>query len=105
MFKVGYRFTVAGAACAHWLGLPDPCDENWELFELCDLHPGKKDYIVVMVANYDAPCASAQQKAVERAVHVIEWMRGEKGWQGFAASLWLCNQHNPDQRVFRWELC
>ena len=105
MFKVGYRFTVEGYYCVHLQGLPDPNDEDWQLFDLDDLHPGRKNVITVMVANYDTPCEAAKQEAVERAVHVVEWMRGEKGWQGFDAKLWLLKGQNPDGRVFRWELC
>lgn len=105
MFKIGYRFTVRGEYCVHLLGLPDPNDEDWELFELCDLHPGRMDVITVMVANYNAPCEAAKEEAIERAVHVIEWMRGEKGWQGFDAHLWTCKGDDLHERAFRWELC
>jgi hypothetical protein len=100
--RVSYVFRVDGEYCERLKGLPDPADEDWEYFDMHDLHPGGADHITILT-DYAETCPEAQAAAVSKAVTVVEWMQEEKGWEGFDATLWLCHRDkSPDARAFRW---
>jgi hypothetical protein len=100
VFTIGYRLHVEGEFCERLRGLPDPNDEDWKVFDMSDLHPSGKDTFTVWVPNFREHCDEAREEAVERAIVVVDWMRGERGWEGFYADLWLA-----DRKVFSWKLC
>ena len=104
MLTIGYRFYVTGEFCKHLRGLPDPADEDWEVFEMPDLHPSGKDVFTVWVPNFREHCDEALKEAIERAIVVVDWMRGERGWDGFYAGLWAPRKEGGE-RLFSWELC
>ena len=100
MATIGYHFYVEGEFCKRLRGLPDPSDEDWEVFVTPDLHPFGKDAFTVWVSNFREHCDEAREKAAERAIEVVEWIRGERNWEGFDANLYLANR-----KIFSWELC
>ena len=99
-YRIGHRFHVEGEFCERLRGLPNPNDEDWRVFDTSDLHPSGKDVFTVWVPNFREHCDEAREEAVERAIVVVDWMRGERGWEGFYADLQLA-----DRKVFSWKLC
>jgi hypothetical protein len=101
--RVGYVFYVEGEYCENLQDLPDPADEDWVPFQMQDLHPGGEDRIAIWT-HYSEPCPEAEEEAIAKAITIVEWMREEKDWEGFDASLWLWRGEQAHKRVFRWEL-
>jgi hypothetical protein len=101
--KVGYVFHVAGEYCKELQHLDDPADEDWIPFGMSDLHPAGEESITIWT-NYGRPCPQARQEAIDRAITIVEWMRGFRGWEGFDAGLWIGRPGDHGERVMRWEL-
>lgn len=99
MRRTGLRFTVEGEYVETLQHLDDPDDEMWTPFMTEDLHPAGKKHITIWRRGGDS-----REKLTRRAVSVVDWMRGEKYWEGFCAKLFLQRKGAPIA-VFEWELC
>ena len=96
----GYVYFVEGEYVGHLEGHDDPADEDWKFFEMRDLHPAGQDFFTVWSQFKDG---SGLGECDRRARGVVEWMRGEKHWDGFIATLWR-RARPRDVRVATWEL-
>ncbi len=98
MRKTGIRFFVEGEYATR-------LDENgefadWQPFETRDLRADGKEEIIIW-SQFDGIDAEELECMISRAVNVIDWMREERGWDGFNASLY---RSTTNERVFSWEI-
>lgn len=84
-----------------WLDGTEADEAGWEPFEMCDLHPAGRDHFKIWSQARELT-DEVRQEMIKQAVTVVDWMRNEKGWDGFCADLVL---HAQGKKVFHWELC
>ena len=111
MNRTGLQFYVEGEYCLRLKHLPDPNDEDWILFNNEDINPFDRPYFVVW-SQFDNPLfdnplsyPDERERLINQVVMVIDWLRGELGWEGFCANLWLYRGEGTDERAYKWELC
>ena len=106
MNKTGVQFYVEGEYCLRLKGLPDPNDEDWECFCNEDINPfGRPRFIVWSQYRDPLSYSDERERMVNQVIAVVDWLRGELGWEGFCSVLWLYRGEGQDERVYQWELC
>ena len=86
-------------------GFMDPSDQNWIPFSNADIHPFGKPTFTAWSQFSDLNKQDIQE-LTDQVVQVIDWLRQERDWALFDATLWLHRGKDDDPlRVFRWELC
>lgn len=83
-----FAFYVCGAFCKQKDQDPDadPDSWSWEPFTNQDLHPSGSDFFVMPVP---VKVAGAKGQALQEVATVIDWLRKDRGWVGFDATLYL----------------
>lgn len=100
--RTGFIFRVEGIYVGTLEYYDDPKDEDWQEFSTRDLHPAGKPQFTIWVDTGE-PDEVDRHDAIARAITIVNWMRGEKGWEGFHATLSM-RTRDGYQPVYQWEL-
>lgn len=106
MKHTGILFYVEGeyVTKGDWQGCLDPADENWTFFENADLHPFGKRFFTAWCTCRELTQSDIHDCAMQ-IVQVIDWLRQERNWCGFDATLWLHTNTSKPRKMFQWEIC
>jgi len=106
MKRTGLEFYVIGeyVTAFDWEGHTDPGDENWLPFDNADIHPFSKTFFTAW-SQFDDLTDLDRAELANEIVAVINWLRHERDWYGFNATLWLHRGTESPVRIFHWELC
>ena len=106
MKRTGLNFYVEGqyVTDSDWQDLADPRDQDWIPFQNSDLHPFRKRFFTAWSQHTELTKHDIHDLALH-IINLIDWLRQERDWTGFCATLWLHEGTSRPQRMFQWELC
>jgi len=87
-----------------WKGYDDPNNENWQPFDNADIHPFGKPFFTAW-SQFDVLTDKDRDELTDQIITVIDWLRQERDWCGFDATLWLHRGTELPVRIFRWQVC
>jgi len=109
MKKTGLMFYVEGEYVTESDYDPhtnEPTEQNWTPFDNADLHPFNKPYFTIWSQFSKLIQKDREEIAGKLLVELIDWLRQERDWVLFDATLWL-HRGSEDKpiKMFHWELC
>jgi hypothetical protein len=108
MKHTGLDFYVEGQYVSqsdYVLILFDPVEQRWTPFDNADIHPFGKRFFTIW-SQFTNLSEEDITRMAQEAATIIDWLRQERGWELFDATLWLYQgEDNRPKRMFRWDLC
>lgn len=103
MLQTGLSFYISGEYSKD-IHPDDPEKATWEMFTTTDIHPAGKEYFTAW-SQFTEITDEDRERMVDEVSIVIDWIRKDRGWDGFVATLWQYRGDQKPLQVNRWELC